>query len=136
MFVPHEVSRVTASGIRRLVVAGIIAGACFALSAVAVRTVEIIPGDGSRPDPPRERLDLNLAGPKELERLPGFTEALSRRIIAHRPYRKIDDLVRMKVLGRKELAAIKEFVTIRLGEPDGGVMSNAGSSPQRSSSGL
>ena len=58
------------------------------------------------------KVDINTASADDLERLPGITTMLSQRIIANRPYRKIDDLVRRKVLGRKQLAAIKEQITV------------------------
>ena len=58
------------------------------------------------------KVDINSATADDLERLPGITTRLSQRIIANRPYRKIDDLVRRKVLGRKQLAAIKEHITV------------------------
>ncbi len=58
------------------------------------------------------KLDINTASPEDLGRLPGITSSLSQRIVANRPYRKIDDLVRRKILGRKQLAAIKEHITV------------------------
>ena len=63
------------------------------------------------------KVDINTASAMELERLPGMTGKLSQRIIAHRPYRKIDDLVRRKVLGRKQLAGITEYISVG-SEPD------------------
>jgi competence protein ComEA len=73
----------------------------------------------SGPDGPaaRAKVDINSAPAADLERLPGITQKLSQRIIANRPYRKIDDLVRRKVLGRKQLAGIKEHITV--GSPGG-----------------
>ncbi len=65
----------------------------------------------------RAKVDINSAPATDLERLPGITQKLSQRIIANRPYRKIDDLVRRKVLGRKQLAGIKEYITV--GSPGG-----------------
>ena len=61
---------------------------------------------------PPAKVDINTASAAELERLPGMTSELSQRIIANRPYRKIDDLVRRKLLGRKQLAAITEHITV------------------------
>ncbi len=63
----------------------------------------------------RGKVDINTAPAADLERLPGMNQKLSQRIIANRPYRKIDDLVRRKVLGRKQLAAIKEYITVAAG---------------------
>ena len=75
------------------------------------------PGAAASPSPPT-KVDINTATAAELERLPGMAGPLSRLIIANRPYRKIDDLVRRNVLGRKQLAAIKEHITV--GEAGGG----------------
>ena len=69
------------------------------------------PAAGVSPSP-SAKVDINTASAAELERLPGMTSELSQRIIANRPYRKIDDLVRRKLLGRKQLAAIKERITV------------------------
>ncbi len=68
----------------------------------------------------RAKVDINTATAADLERLPGMNQKLSQRIIANRPYRKIDDLVRRKVLGRKQLAAIKEYITVAAGGGVGG----------------
>ena len=65
----------------------------------------------------RAKVDINTATAADLERLPGINRNLSQRIIANRPYRKIDDLVRRRVLGRKQLAAIKEYITVAAGAP-------------------
>ena len=73
----------------------------------------------------RVKVDINSAPAADLERLPGITQKLSQRIIANRPYRKIDDLVRRKVLGRKQLAGIKEYITV------GSAPGTAGGTPSR-----
>ena len=74
------------------------------------------PGASSVEGPaPRAKVDINMATAADLERLPGINRKLSQRIIANRPYRKIDDLVRRRVLGRKQLAAIKEYITVGAG---------------------
>ena len=87
------------------------------------------PPEGQPPSAPqgpsvRAKVDINSAPAADLERLPGITQKLSQRIIANRPYRKIDDLVRRKVLGRKQLAGIKEYITVgSLGGDSGGMPS-------------
>jgi hypothetical protein len=65
----------------------------------------------------QKRLDINQASGKELSQLPGMTAAAAIRIIEHRPYKKLDDLVTRKVVGRKQFALIKEH--IRIGSPAG-----------------
>ncbi|HLX06642.1 MAG TPA: helix-hairpin-helix domain-containing protein [Thermoanaerobaculia bacterium] len=44
--------------------------------------------------PPTPRVDLNRAGEKDLETLPGVGPATARKIIAARPYSTVEDLVR------------------------------------------
>ena len=74
------------------------------------------------------KVDINTSTAGDLERLPGINRELSQRIIANRPYRKIDDLVRRKILGRKQLAGIKEYITAGSGEGHaGGIASPEGS---------
>ena len=58
------------------------------------------------------KVDLNRAGTEDLARLPGISSVLAERIAKHRPYRKLDDVVTRKVLGKKQFARIREFVTI------------------------
>ncbi len=86
------------------------------LSGAATRERGGPPGGQSSPSvqgpAPAAKVDINTAAAADLERLPGITRKLSQRIIANRPYRKIDDLVRRKVLGRKQLAGIKEYITV------------------------
>ncbi len=63
------------------------------------------------------KVDLNHASVEELERLPGITPQLAERIARHRPYRKLDDLVIRKVLGKKQFARIRDFVMLSQANP-------------------
>jgi len=67
--------------------------------------------------PPQTKVDINNAGLEELARLPGITPALAQRIVQNRPYRKLDDLVTQRVLGKKQFARIREFVTVHPRSP-------------------
>jgi DNA uptake protein ComE-like DNA-binding protein len=67
--------------------------------------------------PPQTKVDINQAGLEELARLPGITSALAERIVQHRPYRKLDDLVTRRVLGKKQFVRIREFVIVRPRNP-------------------
>ena len=62
--------------------------------------------------PVQAKVDLNQATLDELARLPGITRVLAERIVSHRPYRKLDDLVTRKVLGKKQFARIREYVVL------------------------
>jgi DNA uptake protein ComE-like DNA-binding protein len=61
--------------------------------------------------PGQRRLDVNRADVKELSGLPGMTKTAAERIVGNRPYKKLDDLVSRKILGKKQFALIKEFIT-------------------------
>ena len=58
------------------------------------------------------RIDINTATARELERLPGMGPEVVERIVQHRPYRKLDELITRKVLGRKQFARIKDRIRI------------------------
>ncbi len=59
---------------------------------------------------PGERIDLNRATVSELMRLPGVGEKRAQAIVAHRarqPFRRPEDVVRVKGLGRSWFAKVK-----------------------------
>ena len=58
-------------------------------------------------------LDVNSASAREFERLPGMTPALSRAIVAGRPYEKPSDLVSQHVLTRAQFNRIKAQLTVK-----------------------
>jgi len=58
------------------------------------------------------RLDLNTASGKELEAISGVGPVLAERIIAGRPYEKVDDLLRVKGIGRKKLEKLRNYFAV------------------------
>ena len=59
-----------------------------------------------------QRIDVNTASVRELERLPGLGPELVERIVQHRPYKNLDELITKKVLGRKQFARIKDKIRV------------------------
>ena len=57
-------------------------------------------------------IDVNSASQAALEWLPGIGPVIAARIIAGRPYRRIDDLIRVKGIGPKRLAQIRTLVSV------------------------
>ena len=63
------------------------------------------------------KIDLNVAELNDLARLPGMTPQLAEQIIRSRPYRKLDDLITRKVLGKKQFAKIRYLVVVGRDKP-------------------
>jgi competence protein ComEA len=60
-------------------------------------------------------VNLNDASEEELERLPGIGPAKARAIVEHRrshPLRKIDELVKVKGIGRKTFGRLRPYLTV------------------------
>ena len=70
--------------------------------------------------PIEQRIDINTASVYDLDKLPGMGPELVERIMRHRPYKKLDELITKKVLGRKQFARIKD--RIRIGPTSNGRM--------------
>lgn len=54
-----------------------------------------------------QRVDLNTASPTELTSLAGIGPKLAERIVAGRPYASVDELLEVRGIGDKRLAAIR-----------------------------
>ena len=57
-------------------------------------------------------LDLNTATKKELQSIKGIGPILAKRIIASRPYKTVDDLLKVKGIGPKRLEKIRAYVGV------------------------
>ena len=100
-------------------IGGVVVLACAAwLSAAQVGAenseLQLLP---KQPAAVTGKIDLNAAQLDELARLPGMTPQLAEQIIRSRPYRKLDDLITRKVLGKKQFAKIRDFVVVGRDKP-------------------
>jgi competence protein ComEA len=64
-----------------------------------------------KPKPDGRLVHINTATAAELEALPGIGPVIARRIIEARPYRSVDDLDRVRGIGKKRLEEIRPLVT-------------------------
>lgn len=60
--------------------------------------------------PPPEPVSLNAASLEDLEALPGIGPTLARRIVEGRPYRQVEDLLRVKGIGPATLERLRPYV--------------------------
>jgi len=72
----------------------------------------------------RHSIDINTASKNDLMLLPGIGESYAERILIDRqdngPFRSVDDLTRVKGIGKRTLARIREFIR-PIGTPSGEV---------------
>ena len=68
------------------------------------------------PDAPAP-IDLNRASLRKLEKLPGITPSMARRIVEGRPYEEPHDLVTRGILTERELERILDRVVVERRAP-------------------
>lgn len=61
--------------------------------------------------PGEPRVNVNTASEAELQRLPKVGPVTAKAIVAARPFRSVDDLDRVKGIGKKTLDSLRPFVT-------------------------
>ena len=91
------------------------------LAALALATVLLAPACSlfhrrHAPDTPAP-IDLNRASLRKLEKLPGVTPSMARRIVEGRPYEEPHDLVTRGILTERELERILDRVVVERRAP-------------------
>jgi competence ComEA-like helix-hairpin-helix protein len=74
---------------------------------------DIAPLKLEKTESPQGLIDLNTATEKELQSIKGIGPVLTKRIIAGRPYRTVDDLNKVKGIGPKTIENIQPYIVIR-----------------------
>jgi competence protein ComEA len=67
---------------------------------------------------PKEKVDINSASPEELQKLPGIGDALAKKIVENRPYKRKDELVQKKVIPGPTYDKIKDSVIAKQSTAD------------------
>jgi competence protein ComEA len=62
---------------------------------------------------PTTAIDLNTATTSELQSISGVGPVLAAKIIASRPYKKVDDLLRVSGMGPKLLEKLRPYVVVK-----------------------
>jgi competence protein ComEA len=93
-----------------LLVAVLFAFGVAAAPAMAQKDAPKAGGSSTAKPMPKEKLDLNSASADELQKLPGIGEALSKKIVENRPYKRKDELVQKKVIPAPTYEKIKDHV--------------------------
>lgn len=73
--------------------------------------------DGAAPPPAGFTIDPNTASRDDLMRLPGVGEALANRIIEHRPYKRVVDLLEVDGIGPAKFRELKGMLRIEVPAP-------------------
>ncbi len=104
---------------RRTMITGIVTGlllaAFWGVSAPAEEEPEALDLEVDVPelvDPAAELINVNTATQVELERIAGVGPVLAARIIEHRPYEEIDDLLEVPGIGEVSLEGMRDQIEI------------------------
>jgi competence protein ComEA len=69
------------------------------------------PGDADATPAATGKVNLNTADAAALEELPGVGPAIAKAIIDGRPWKSVDDLDKIRGLGKNRIAALRDLVT-------------------------
>jgi len=87
-----------------------------ALGLVAALLVLSFAGAYAQTSAPKAKININTAGQAELETLPRIGPKVAQRIIEYRAqnggFKKVEDIMKVKGIGEKIFAQIKDQITI------------------------
>jgi hypothetical protein len=67
----------------------------------------------NKADQANMQIDINTAGLLQLKTLPGIDDATAQKIVASRPYRSPDDLVKKGVLTEQKFEMLRSRLTVK-----------------------
>jgi competence protein ComEA len=67
----------------------------------------------TKPLAPGEKININTASKEELDRLPGIGPVYAQAIIDARPFKMIEDIMKVKGIKEVEFGKIKDMITIK-----------------------
>jgi len=91
----------------------------FAVSVVSIGLTSAAPAAGGK-QLGTAPVNLNSAGTEQLTTIPGIGESMARRIVEwrdeHGPFRRVEDLMKVKGIGEKSLEKMRPHVTVAKSE--------------------
>jgi DNA uptake protein ComE-like DNA-binding protein len=101
-----------------LLVAAVLALGVAATPVLAQKEAPKTGAAGGAKQVPREKIDINSASEAELQMLPGIGDALAKKIVDNRPYKRKDELAQRKVIPGPTYDKIKDHVIARQSTAD------------------
>lgn len=65
-----------------------------------------------RPRRPPVRVNVNAASPRQLQRLPGLSEADAEKVVQGRPYKHKEELVTREIIAKGTYDKIRDLITV------------------------
>lgn len=99
--------------VRNLCVVMLVVISVFVMGTVALAQEAKKEEPKAAPAPEVAKIDINSASLDVVEELPGIGIKLAQAIIDGRPYEKVEDLLKVKGIGEKRFAQIKDLVEVK-----------------------